>query len=72
MDSFVVGAIFGSLIMGTLCGLIPFSMGNKYNNKKLGMAGFFVCVISGFILGIVLALPVAGIFSLIIYLSREQ
>ena len=72
MDAFIVGAVFGSLLIGTLCGLAPFLLGKKYKNKNLGIAGFFTCVISGFILGIVLAAPVAAIFSLIIYLSRDE
>jgi len=70
--AYTFGLIFGSLGMGALCGLAPFFLGKNYNNKNLGMIGFFACVISGFILGALLAIPVAGVFSLIIYLNRES
>ena len=66
------GTIFGALAMGALCGLAPFYLGKNYNKNNLGMVGFFVCVICGFILGALLAIPVAGVFSLIIYLSGKD
>ena len=71
-DAYIFGTIVGSLIAGTVSGLIPFKLGQKYNQKNLGMIGFFTCVISGFILGFMLAIPVSCVFAFIIYLSRER
>jgi hypothetical protein len=61
-----IGLIVGGLIAGALCGLIPFFVGKKRGQTTLGNAGLVCSIIGGAIGGIILALPVAGVFALII------
>ena len=62
----LAGLIVGGLVAGALCGLIPFFVGKKGGQTTLGNAGLICCIIGGAIGGIILALPVAGVFALII------
>ena len=62
----LAGLIFGGLVAGALCGLIPYFVGKKRWQAKLGNAGLVSCIIGGAIGGVILALPVAGVFALII------
>ena len=71
MDAYTFGAIFGSLAVGILCGLIPYKLGQKHNKESWGMAGLVTCIFGGFMLGMILAIPMAGIFSAIILVSKE-
>ena len=67
---FIIGMIIGSLVMGGICGLLPFFIGKNYNQDKLGLAGLFACIGTGFLGGILLALPCAIIFTIIIILKK--
>ena len=72
MDTFTFATILGALSMGILCGIIPFKLGKKYDQEGWGVAGLITSMISGLMLGILLALPMAGIFSSIILASKEN
>lgn len=61
MDSFVDGALYGVLI-GGLVGIAPVIVGALKHKLGLGIGGFFVCILSGVMLGLLLAVPVCGIF----------
>lgn len=61
-----LGLIVGGLLAGTLCGLIPYFFGKKRGQATLGIAGLVSCMVGGLIAGIILALPVAGVFALVI------
>ena len=63
--------IIGGAIAGLLCGLIPYFIGKK-KNKKLSQIAIWSCVASGIILGALLALPVAIIFSIVIGLKNKK
>lgn len=54
--------IYGALLMGGICGLGPIIVGALKKNMGLGIGGFFACVFSGLVLGILLAAPMCGIF----------
>ena len=56
---------------GSLCGLLPLLVGKSRNNLTLGSVGFVCTLISGLILGVLLAAPVAMVFTLIIALSNR-
>lgn len=71
-NSFYAGVIWGSLIIGGLCGLLPLLVGTARKKKGLAVGGFTACVIMGFISGIVAALPVAIIFTVIIALAKSE
>ena len=65
-DAFAVGVLIGALVVGVLCGLWPLNAGFKKGRPGVGIAGFFACLGAGFVLGILLALPTAIIFRLVI------
>ncbi len=68
----LVAIIFGALAVGALMGLIPLISGMVKNRKGLAIGGFVACVIAGFLLGIILALPTAIVFTLIIFLTKPK
>jgi len=67
-----VGVFAGGFVVGLLCGLVPFFVGRKKDRASLGVAGLIACVVSGLILGIILALPVAIIFTAVIVVSARK
>ncbi len=66
---YVVGKIFGAVVVGILCGLIPLSLGRKRGRPALGWVGFAACVLAGLFLGLIGALPMAGVMSLVIVIA---
>ncbi len=60
------GIFIGGLFIGTLCGLLPLLVGLNKNRQTLAATGFVACLVSGLVLGLLLALPVAVIFTLIL------
>jgi hypothetical protein len=54
--------IAGALLIGGICGLGPIIVGALKNQLGLGIGGFFACLASGLILGVLLAAPMCGIF----------
>jgi uncharacterized membrane protein AbrB (regulator of aidB expression) len=67
MDSTkLVAMLIGALIGGGLCGLIPYYFGRKRGQPTLAIVGLVCCIVAGLIAGIILALPTAGVFALII------
>ncbi len=66
MDSKLIAMMIGAVIGGTLCGLIPYFFGKKRGQPTLGIVGLVCCIVAGLIAGILLALPTAGVFALII------
>jgi hypothetical protein len=63
---FLIAAIIGGLIAGLLCGLFPFALAKSRGRLGFGVAALFVCIICGGILGLLLAGPVAAVFSFVI------
>jgi hypothetical protein len=66
--AFMLGAIIGAVIVGILCGLVPLSLAQKRQRQALGWIGFVLCIAAGFLLGLLGALPMAGLIALIIVL----
>jgi len=54
--------LFGALLIGILSGCVPLIYGLNKNQLALALGGFFACIISGFVLGALLAFPMAGLF----------
>ena len=65
MSGELIARFVGGGIAGALCGLIPFFVGRKRGNK-LGTVGLCVCIPVGMFFGIILALPTAIVFTIII------
>ena len=72
-DTMDVGdaALIG-LVVGIVCGLIPLVSGFVKGRVALGLIGFAASAVAGVILGLLLALPVAIIFTLAIFLMRGE
>ena len=62
MDAAMAGIVLGTLA-GILVGIIPLVVGARKENFNLGIAGFFATALSGAILGLILALPIGGVFT---------
>jgi len=69
MIAWFVGTLVGGGGVGLICGLLPYFIGKKRNNRRLGKYGLYACVVSGLILGIILALPMGIAFSVAIIAS---
>ena len=67
---YFLNALIGGIIAGTLVGLIPYFVGRSKNQEKLGIYSIIACGLSGAVLGLLLALPVACGCSFYIY-NRE-
>lgn len=66
MNDFAFSAIIGSLVVGFICGAVPLAIGVSKKQAGLGVGGFIACIISGFILGLILAIPVSIFFTWLI------
>ena len=60
------------LIVGVIFGLAPLITGFVKKRVLLGVIGFATCVVLGLLLGIILALPAAIIFTIIIILKKSE
>jgi hypothetical protein len=61
----IVAIIFGG-IAGAVCGLLPFFLGRSRGRRGLGIGGLVACILSGFVLGLLAAVPMAILFTIII------
>ncbi len=71
-SAYVAGAVFGALLVGALCGLVPLILGLKRNKEGLAWGGFAACVAGGFAGGIIVAAIIAGIFAAIILTTSKN
>ena len=73
MNDYQFGAIIGSLVVGVISGAIPLVIGINKKQLGLGIGGFIICVVSGLILGLILAIPMCILFVwLISNASKKQ
>ena len=68
---FRAAMIWGALVTGGLCGLLPLLVGVWRKKTALGFTAFVACLVGGSILGIILALPIAIIMTVIIAVKQE-
>ena len=54
MDAYTLGRIIGSLLAGILIGAIPAICGAVKQKIGLAIGGFFACLVSAYILGMIL------------------
>jgi hypothetical protein len=69
-------AEFGTLLVagfvaGVLCGLVPLIYGLIRARRELALLGLGASALAGLVLGLILAIPVAGIFVFLIYRSTH-
>lgn len=55
-------SLIDGFLIGLICGVIPLYFSTGKNRLKLGFGGLLTCVVSGVLLGLLLAIPVAGGF----------
>ncbi|MCA9641330.1 MAG: hypothetical protein KC492_11570 [Myxococcales bacterium] len=55
----MIGAVFGSLAAGGLCGLVPRAMARARGKVTSGSFAFWACTVAGLMLGAQLAIPLA-------------
>ncbi|PEC50243.1 hypothetical protein [Bacillus sp. AFS096315] len=68
----IIGAIFGSVVMGSFFGISVYFYAKKKHFKKLGKRGFFSCLIANILLGMYLSIPVFLIFIFLIYRKTKK
>ncbi len=68
----VATAAVVGLIVGAIAGLAPLIAGYFRSRLALGVIGFVASVVGGAILGLLLAVPVALVFTLVILLVRRE
>ena len=67
MDILSLAPIIGSLLAGLIVGAIPAICGAVRGRIGLAIVGFVACVVSAFLLGLLLAIPVCAIFLFLIF-----
>jgi len=65
-------AILIGLIVGIVLGLIPLAVGLWKGRTQLAWIGFVATAISGALLGLLLAVPVAIIFTIAIFMTARD
>ncbi len=68
---FWIGTLFGGFVVGALCGLLPLIIGLKKQRRGLALTSCISCVVSGLILGLILAVPVSIIFTVVILCLKK-
>ena len=61
------GAILGAIIAGALIGAIPAICGAIKQKMGLAIGGFFACLGSALLLGMILVIPVCAVFLFLIF-----
>jgi hypothetical protein len=58
--------VIGALAAGAICGLVPLVVGLIRNQTALAFGGLLACIAGGFVLGVILAVPLAILFVVLI------
>ncbi len=66
-----IGVLFGGFFVGAICGILPLVFALKKERRGLAIASWVSCVVAGLVLGIILALPVAIIFTIVIVCLKK-
>ncbi len=70
-DTHIIYFVIVSFLIGLGCGLIPYLVGSVYGMHRHAKSGLILCIVGGLLGGIVIALPVALIFTgVILYKTR--
>ncbi len=72
MDSFMFGAIIGSIISGAIVGAIPAICGAIKHKIGLAVGGFFACLVASILLGLILSVPTCAVFMFFIFKKPKQ
>lgn len=72
MDGYYIGVLIGVILVGGITGAVPAICGAIKGKIKLGIGGFFACLISAWLLGLLLAVPVCAIFVYLIFKKDKK
>jgi uncharacterized membrane protein len=64
-------SLIDSFLAGLICGLIPLYFSTGKDRLKLGFGGLVACLVSGLLLGLLLAIPMAGAFLWVIFRQSQ-
>ena len=67
MNEYLIGAIIGSLLSGAVVGAVPAICGAIKHKLGLAIGGFFACLVSSVLLGLILSVPVCAVFVFLIF-----
>jgi uncharacterized membrane protein (Fun14 family) len=68
-SAFAMGQVMGAVTMGLLVGCIPYYQAKKVKKIDLAQISLASCTLAGLVLGIILAIPTALIFTIYIRLG---
>ncbi len=68
----LIAALIGSLVVGGLLGLVPLICGLVKKKVGLALGGFFACLGGGLILGLILAVPLCVLFTVLIFVTKPK
>ena len=71
MDNVLMFAVFG-MFWGVLCGVAPMIIAFKKKQEALAFLSLAACAVSGAVLGLLLALPVAFILTAVAFVSKDE
>ncbi|EFI35625.1 hypothetical protein Dthio_PD3054 [Desulfonatronospira thiodismutans ASO3-1] len=71
-DPSILVFVLVSFVIGFLCGLLPYLVGSVYGMRRHAKAGMILCIVGGLLGGIVVALPVALIFTGVILFKTRS
>lgn len=69
---YLVASIIGALAVGFAFGLVPLICGLVKKRVGLAIGGFAACLVGGFILGLILALPMCVLFTVLIFVTKPK
>lgn len=64
--------IVGAIAAGIVSGLVPLVFGLVRGEKGLAFGGFAACTVAGLVLGLLLAVPMAIIFTVLIWKNSKD
>lgn len=67
MNEYLIGAIIGSLLSGAVVGAVPAICGAIKHKLGLAIGGFFACLVSSVLLGLILSVLVCAVFVFLIF-----
>ena len=70
-QEFVVYTILANAVIGFVLGLVPLAFGFVKNQRKYAFFGLIACIVGGAVLGIFLSIPLAAIFTWLIFKSSN-
>jgi hypothetical protein len=61
----------GGIVAGVICGILPYKVGKRRGLKKFAISGLIVCAVCGAFLGLLGAIPLSVIYTLVIVTIKK-